>query len=45
MDAAFLYPQDTLSELMTNIFSDGELKVSFNDTMSNNLSNRSSKTF
>ena len=38
MDTAFLYSQDTLAELMTNIFSDGKLKVSFNDTMSNSLS-------
>ena len=45
MDTAFLYSQDTLAELITNIFSDGKLKVSFNDTMSNSLSNVSSKTF
>ena len=45
MDTAFLYSQDTLAELMTNIFSDIKLKVSFNDTMSNSLSNGSSKTF
>ena len=38
MDTAFLYSQDTLAELMTNIFSDTKLKVSFNDTMSNSLS-------
>ena len=38
MDTAFLYSQDTLAELMTNIFSDSKLKVSFNDTMSNSLS-------
>ena len=44
MDTEFLYLQDTLVGLMINILSDGKLKVSSNDNMSNSLYNRSSET-
>ena len=39
MDTAFLYLQSTLVKLMTNILSDGKLKFSSNDAMSNSLCN------
>ena len=44
MDTAFLYLQEKLVGLMINILSDGKLKVSSNDAMSNSLFNRSSET-
>ena len=37
--------QDTLVELMINVLSDGKVKVSSNDAMSNSLTDRSTETF
>ena len=42
METAFL--QDTLVELIIDILSDGKLKVSSDDAMSNSLSNGSIET-